>query len=186
MIDSLYLLIIGDNCIVLSTMRNGWLRPSQTSLETHVQSMDCLQGLVFVNPYHMQSLQMKSTLSMTMNEWFPWNPNVLQVLNYSLIHGSVPLCIASVSWAVSHGCSVFGCWRLERLHPNMPYKLTPELTINRRWTVQYCLRVPPSGTLIVPIGNPRVLCRNKAFFCVSFNHCFVVWINFDLFFSYSS
>lgn len=120
------------------------------------------------------------------NEWFPWSPNVLQVLNYSLIHESVPLCIASVSWAVSHGCSVFGCWRLERLHPNMPYKLTPELTMNRRWTVQYCLRVPPSGTLIVPIGNPRVLCRNKAFFCVSFNHCFVVWINFDLFFSYSS
>ena len=49
----------------------------------------------------------------------------------------------------------------------MRLELMPELTQGFKWNVQFCLRVPPSASPIVPVGTPAVvICRSKILFFV--------------------
>lgn len=44
-----------------------------------------------------------------------------------------------------------------------------------KWAVQWCLRIPPSATPIVPTGMAAVLvCRNKILFFVSVGMVFMI------------
>ena len=56
----------------------------------------------------------------------------------------------------------------------MRLELMPDLVgQGLKWSIQFCLRVPPSAAPIVPVGMPAVLiCRLKILFFVSLFRCF--------------
>lgn len=50
----------------------------------------------------------------------------------------------------------------------MHMELHPEMHQNLKWTVQFCLRIPPSSQPIVPVGQPGVIqCKVKILFLVN-------------------
>ncbi|XP_076298705.1 mediator complex subunit 14 [Lasioglossum baleicum] len=127
-----------------------------------VESLQCRVGL---NPQHLQSLHIKvQPLPEHKDQWTleelqiiekffdtraaapPYKPNTLSAFGRML---NVPYNV------------------LKDFVQIMKLELVPGLLQQQqlKWSVQWCLRIPPSGTPIVPTGMAAVLvCRNKILF----------------------
>ncbi|XP_044010712.1 mediator of RNA polymerase II transcription subunit 14 isoform X2 [Aphidius gifuensis] len=127
--------------------------------------VDTLQCRVGLNPQHLQSLHIKiQPLPEAKDQWTleelqiiekffetraaapPYKPNTVSGFGKML---NVPLNV------------------LKDFVQIMRFDLSPNLAQQQqlKWTVQWCLRIPPSATPIVPIGTAGVLvCRAKILF----------------------
>lgn len=141
--------------------------------------VDVLQCQVYLNPTHMQSLHIKVTQIMPNPQTMPnpqemnkipyqWNLDDLQVLEqfFEMKVASPPYRQASLS----------GFAKMLNVPPPvlkdliqiMRLELMPELAHGLKWNVQFCLRVPPSASPIVPVGTSAiVIVRSKILFFVS-------------------
>ena len=136
--------------------------PEPGVVQFKVESLKCQVGL---NPQHLQSLHIKvQPLSEHKDQWTleelqiiekffdtraaapPYKPNTLSGFGRML---NVPFNV------------------LKDFVQIMKLELVPALAQQQqlKWNVQWCLRIPPSGTPIVPTGMAAVLvCRNKILF----------------------
>lgn len=147
-----------------------WLTPITSNEPGKIMfKVDCLQCQVFFNLNHMQSLHMKVTQvpSIDGSQRFPWSPDELQILEqfFDMRVAAPPYRFNELSGFTR--MFSMPAHVLKDFIQIMRYELMPELTQGCRWNVQFCLRVPPSATPIVPIGNPGVILKNKALFFVS-------------------
>lgn len=130
---------------------------------------------MFLNQTHMQSLHIKITQlspNTTSTDGKPppyqWSPEDLQI-----IEKFFELKVCAPPYRPQALC---GFGKMLIVPPQVlkdfiqiiKLELMPELAQGLKWNVQFCLRVPPSATPIVPIGNPAVMiCRAKFLFFVS-------------------
>lgn len=135
---------------------------------------DSLQCQVFLNPTHMQSLHIKVTqvppnASPDVKQPFQWLPDDLQIIEqfFELKVCSPPYRPQALS----------GFGKMLNVPPQVlkdfiqiiRLELMPELAQGMKWNVQFCTRVPPSATPIVPTGTPAVvICRLKILFFVCY------------------
>lgn len=140
--------------------------------------VDGLQCRVILNPVHMQSLHLKVTQNMVPpppnmmiqeKPQYQWNADDLQILEQFF-----EVKVASPPYRVQ---SLTGFTKMLNVPPPvlkdliqiMRLELMPELGQGLKWNVQFCLRVPPSASPIVPVGTSAiVICRSKILFFVSY------------------
>lgn len=134
-----------------------------------------LQCQVILNPVHMQSLHLKIT-QLPPVQTMPDNkspiqlcPDDIQTLEQFF---DTRVVIPPYKPNALHGfCRVLSCAPqvLRDFVQIMRLEMKPELAGDPyKWTVQFCMRVPPSTAPIVPIGSPGVLIvRLKILFFVS-------------------
>lgn len=127
---------------------------------------DSLQCQVFLNPTHMQSLHMKvsNVPPGEGKQMFPWAPEDMQTFEqfFDTRVAAPPYRFNELS-GFTKMFSVPSIV-LKDFIQIMKLEIMPELAKGLRWSVQFCLRVPPSATPVVPVGSPGVICRNKALF----------------------
>jgi mediator of RNA polymerase II transcription subunit 14 len=139
--------------------------------------VDGLQCQVYLNPVHMQSLHIKVTQAllpmpqqqMEMKPQYQWSSDDLQILEqfFEMKVASPPYRVQSLS-GFTKMLNV-PAPILRDLIQIMKLELMPELAQGLKWNVQFCLRVPPSASPIVPVGTSAiVICRLKILFFVSF------------------
>ncbi|XP_049856745.1 mediator of RNA polymerase II transcription subunit 14 [Schistocerca gregaria] len=127
--------------------------------------VDSLQCRVWLNPQFMQSLHLKVTPLPDHKD--QWSAEEMQV-----IEKFFDTRVAAPPYKPN---SLSGFGRMLNVPLNvlkdfvqiMRLELMPSLIQQQqfKWAVQWCLRIPPSATNIVPVGQPGVLvCRNKILF----------------------
>ncbi|XP_055842956.1 mediator of RNA polymerase II transcription subunit 14 isoform X2 [Episyrphus balteatus] len=133
--------------------------------------VDGLQCQVVLNQIHMQSLHLKVSQIPVQplpdgKPTFQWNPDDLQVVEQFF---ETRIAVPPYRPNALHGfCRALNCpiQVLKDFIQIMRLEMMPELAQGSlKWTVQLCMRVPPSAPPIVPIGSPGVLiCRLKILF----------------------
>ncbi|CAD7082039.1 unnamed protein product [Hermetia illucens] len=133
--------------------------------------VDGLQCQVYLNQTHMQSLHIKVTQMPPPptladgKQPYQYSPEELQIIEQFF-----DLKVASPPYRPN---ALHGFCRALNVPPQilkdfiqiMRLELMPDLVQGLKWTVQFCMRVPPSGAQIVPVGNPAVLLfRSKILF----------------------
>ncbi|XP_050538100.1 mediator of RNA polymerase II transcription subunit 14 [Daktulosphaira vitifoliae] len=127
--------------------------------------VETLQCRIFINMQHFQSLHLK--ISCTPEQKDPWTMEELNILEkFFETKVAIPPCKPN---------TLLGFTRML----NCPYtvlkdfiqiiklEMIPGLIQQQqmKWAVQWCLRIPPSATPIVPVGKEALLiCRNKILF----------------------
>jgi len=126
---------------------------------------ESLQGRVVVNPIHMQGLQLKLSPGAEYRE--QWNMEDLQVLErfFELRVMAIPFKPNAIH---AFGRLLNAPFRILRdLIQVMKLELIPSFAqqYQLKWSVQFCLTVPPSAPYIVPIGSSSILtATNKLLF----------------------
>lgn len=136
--------------------------------------VDGLQCQVVLNQIHMQSLHLKVTQippppTVDGKPPFQLNPDDLIVIEQFFdTRVAIPPYRPN---ALNGFCRALNCAPqvLKDFVQIMRLEMKPEIGQGQfKWTVQFCMRVPPSAAPIVPIGSPGVLiCRLKILFFVS-------------------
>ncbi|XP_065086369.1 mediator of RNA polymerase II transcription subunit 14 [Ochlerotatus camptorhynchus] len=133
---------------------------------------DNLQYQVFLNPNHMQSLHMKisqAPMAPTMDGKPPyqWSPDDLQILEQFFDQRVAappyrPAVVTSFTRMLNLPSQV-----MKDFIQIMRMDLIPDLGQGNKWNVQFILRMPPSGTPIVPVGTTTILShRQKILFFI--------------------
>ena len=126
---------------------------------------ESLQGRVVVNPIHMQGLQLRLSPGAEYRE--QWNMEDLQVLErfFELRVMAIPFKPNAIH---AFGRLLNAPFRILRdLIQVMKLELIPSFAqqYQLKWSVQFCLTVPPSAPYIVPIGSSSILtATNKLLF----------------------
>lgn len=130
-----------------------------------VETLQCRVGL---NPQHLQSLHIKVQPSPEHKD--QWTLEELQVIEkFFDTRAAAPPYKPNTLSGFGRMLNVpFNV--LKDFVQIMKFELVPGLVQQQqlKWSVQWCLRIPPSATPIVPTGMAAVLvCRNKILFFVS-------------------
>ncbi|BES92650.1 U1 small nuclear ribonucleoprotein C [Nesidiocoris tenuis] len=153
--------IQNDEC--LTSMQN-----SEQGVVTF--KVDTLQCRVSLNPQHMESLHIKITPLPEHKD--VWTLDELQVLeNFFETKAAAPPYKPN---ALSGFCKTLNVPQnvLKDFIQIMKLELMPALIQQHqfKWSVQWCLRVPPSASSIVPMGMAAtVICRQKILFFLQLN-----------------
>lgn len=132
--------------------------------------VDGLQCQVYSNAIHAQSLHIKITPGMMqdMKPAFQWNMDDLQVMEQYF-----EMKVASPPYRQASLCSFLKMFNvpalvLKDIIQIVRLELKPEMGMNLKWSVQFCLRAPPSISVMVPVGTSSIVSvRSKFLFFVS-------------------
>ncbi|KAJ6633734.1 Mediator of RNA polymerase II transcription subunit 14 [Pseudolycoriella hygida] len=122
--------------------------------------VDGLQGQVFLDPAHMQSLHIKVTqVPPTVPDGKPpyqWNLDDLQIIEQFFETRVAappyrPNALSGFTRMLNVPSQV-----LKDFIQIIRVELMPDILQGLKWHVQFCLRVPPSAAPIVPVGNPAI------------------------------
>lgn len=127
--------------------------------------VETLQCRAFINMQHFQSLHLK--ISCIPEQKDPWSIEELNILEkFFETKVAIPPCKPNTLLGFTR---MLNCpyTVLKDFIQIMKLEMIPGLIQQQqmKWTVQWCLRIPPSATPIVPVGKEALLiCRNKILF----------------------
>lgn len=129
--------------------------------------IDGLQCRVFMNPHHYQSLHIKITTSPENKD--PWNAEDLQILEtfFDLRVAAPPYkCNSILTFSKVLSCSYPALKDIVQIMKlDLMSQITQQQQMPMKWTVQFCLRLPPSAISLVPVGSlPFIIYKNKILF----------------------
>lgn len=129
--------------------------------------VDGFQCQVFLNPNHMQSLHLKINQMPQNPDVKQWNQEDLQIIEqFFETRVAAPPYRPNALHAFCRMLNINVYRVLKDFVQIMRLELSPEM-MGLKWNAQFCLRVPPSATPIVPIGMPAFLiARAKILFFV--------------------
>ncbi|EEB11666.1 CRSP complex subunit, putative [Pediculus humanus corporis] len=140
--------------------------------------VETLQCRVALNPQHLQSLHLKVTpLPEHKDQWSVEDLQIIEKFfdNKAAAPPYKPNALCGFGRMLNVPFNV-----LKDFIQIIKLEMMPNLVQQQqlKWSVQWCLRIPPSATPIVPIGQAAILvCRNKILFFLQVTRVGVQYVN---------